>query len=252
MSETVAVGTPGSGPTVIETGVNDGVAKPAPQYVSDTAGMSASQSAALQFVDANRAEVMKASNPFLQRKYNQALAHAFEGAAAPEWIAANEQARADAAKNDHRPIAEGINDVQMGAELDPIQAGDVEKLVNRGVVQGQLPREVATEAAQMCLTAQLPPVVANALMDRLSRHAAEGYGLGTLSKEDQQELVEECAKLYGGYEKAQAEATLARKYLHSVGGQKMLDFVDKRGGSLAFDPRVINQLTYMARLKGLA
>lgn len=220
-------------------------------FRSDTTGMSESQTAALAFVDANRAAAMRADDPFLQRKVNQALAHAFGGGPAPEFLAQREQARADAAKNDQRPVGEG-DAVSVGAELDAITESDLQGIASRGVVSGQLPPDIAQEAASFCLAAQLPKIVSNVVVDRLAKHVRDGWGPGEMSDAELAELHEECVRAFGGEDKATAEAELARKYLHSAGGDALLAQADKIGGSLMYDPRVILQLSYLARAKGLA
>lgn len=249
------VSVPGFSGTVIESGIN-GPAAPAqsgpPAYVSDTTGMGKSQIAAMQFVDAARADLARdPNNVWLAKQNRQALGHALHGEAAPAWLPKSEAASAEAEKLGARVVNEG--DIpELEASFAPITEQDTGRLITRAVVVSNVPREVATEAVQFCMDAQLPRAVSEAVLDRLGKHATFGHGLDSeLSQEDAQTLQLDCARRLGGDEKAEAAASLARKYLHSVGGDALLANVDKRAGSLAFDPGLILQLAMMARVRGL-
>jgi hypothetical protein len=245
-----APGLPGA--TVIETSAQPAPSSPA--RVSDTTGMSESQAAAMRFVDANRAEAARdlgnVGPGSLNARINSALAHALHGEPAPSWLPKTEAAQAEAATQSERAVQEG--DIpELAAGLAPMTEQDAAQLVTRGTIVSALPREIASEVVSFGREAQLPRGTVEAILDRLGAHADRGGGLGEVSPEDAPALAERCARLLGGQEKAEREITLARKYLHSVGGDKLLAQVDKRAGSLGFAPDLILQLSYLARVKGL-
>lgn len=255
MESTPAVSVPGlPGVTVLEAGVNDGAAKaPAQLHRTDTAGMSETQAAAARWSDSHSAEIAAGtSNFFLLKQYREATQHAFGNAPAPSWLQQSEAAAVALAEAGARVVKDG-DMPGLAAAFEPITEKDTSQLINRAVVVSSLPREMATEAAQFCIDAKLPPAVADAVMDRLGKHAGMGHGPGTeaLTPADVETLSFECARMLGGQEKAAAEVSLARAYLHSVGGDKLLDYVDQKAGSLGFDPRLILQLSMMARARGL-
>ena len=181
-------------------------------------------------------------------KMGQLAQHVLNGKAKPDWYGEAKQNARDTSNAEHDSLAQSFE-----TALEPMTQTDFDKLVTRGVVAGQLDRAVATTAADFCRNAQLPGTVANVVMDRAGKHAAEGFGYGVkLSDADIQELTDGAIKAFGSIEKAEAETNLARKYLESVGGKKVLDFIDGDGaGSLGFDPRIILQLSYLARVKGI-
>lgn len=214
--------------------------------------MTPEQQSAVGHIDALRRQ---ASDPALGRaereqvmqKISQLQRHTFMGEAAPAWYGEH---KPDPKLTDMRPVSD--SDLGMEKHFVPIVEGDMAALVTRAVIVGQVGRGMATEAAQFCRGAQLPKVVSEAIVDRLAKHVSEGWGPGSeLSDADRADLASECIRAFGSEEKALAESTLARKYLHSVGGDALLANVDKRAGSLGYDPRVILQLSMMARARGL-
>jgi hypothetical protein len=227
-------------------------AAPAPVHQTDTAGMSESQAEAAAWVDSHSAEIPGTSNAFLLKQYREATQHAFGNAPAPSWLQQSEAAATALAEAGAKTVNE--SDMPgLAAEFEPMGEQHVDRLINRAVVTTSLPREMATEAAQFCLDAKLPQVVSEAVLDRLGKHNSHGHGPGTeaLTPADVETLSFECARMLGGAEKAAAEVTLARKYLHSVGGDALLATVDQRAGSLGYDPRLILQLSMIARARGL-
>ena len=135
--------------------------------VSDTAGMSETQTMALAWIDANRAAAMSGNDTVLARQMKVHLDHVFRGGAVPDSIAALDSSRAAAVAADSRPLAESIDDMQYGKQLDSITEFDTPALVNRSVVQG-CPREAATAGAELAVAAGLNKTVSNILMDRLT------------------------------------------------------------------------------------
>jgi hypothetical protein len=247
----VAVGMP-AGAEVYETGINGGAAKtPAPVHQTDTAGMSATQAEAAAWVDSHRAEIPGTSNAFLLKQYREATQHAFGSAPAPSWLQQSEDAATEL--NDLGAKAVNSDMPELAAAFQPITEQDTTQLINRAVITTSVPREVAAEVVAFAKDAQLPRGVTEGILDRLGKHAQDGFGLDAepLTQQDVQTLATECARMLGGDEKAQAEVTLARTYLRSVGGDALLATVDQRAGSLGFDPRLILQLSMMARARGL-
>lgn len=218
-------------------------------YQSDASGMSASQAAALKFVDAHRAQAVKGDNLALTKQINQALAHAFSGGPAPDFLAQRDAARADAAAADQTPITG--DELNLTEGFEPMHESGAERLITRAVVKG-LPREQANAVADFALSAKLPQVVAEILADRFAHHHGLGWGAGELSADDAAELAGECVQAFGSVERAEAEAALAEEYLAHIGGAALVAKVEKEFGSLLFDPKVILQFAMMARARGLA
>lgn len=256
MEQTHAVSMPAHpGSTVLVTDVNHGAANaPAPAKPIDKTGLSESQANSAQWLDSRGPEIAKgSSNPFLLREYREHVQHVFGDGPAPAGVPQSAESSEAALKQQGVQVVQDGDMPELAAAFAPIAEQDTGPLINRAVIVGNVPRETATEAAQFCLDAQLPRGVSEGIMDRIGKHASYGYGPGAeaLTPADVATLSTECARALGSEEKAAAEVTLARKYLHSVGGDKLLQYVDQKAGSLAFDPRLILQLSMMARARGL-
>lgn len=243
------------GATVLVTGVNHGETNaPAAAKPIDKTGLSESQTSSAHWLDKNGPEIAKgSSNPFLLRAYREHVQHVFGDGPAPAGVPQSPESSEAALEQQGVQVVQGGDMPELAAAFVPIAEQDTGPLINRAVIVGNVPRETAAEAAQFCLDAQLPRGVSEGIMDRIGKHASYGYGPGTeaLTPDDVATLSTECARALGGEDKAAAEVTLARKYLHSVGGDKLLDYVDQKAGSLAFDPRLVLQLSMLARAKGL-
>lgn len=254
IESTPAVSMPGFAGTVIETGINDGpapVAAPS-SYRVGPADLAGSKAEAARYAESVAPEIAAGtSNAFLLKQYREATQHAFGSAPAPSWLQQTEAAATALTELGAKAVNSDMP--ELAAAFQPITEQDTARLINRAVVTTSLPREMAAEAAQFCVDAKLPQVVSEAVLDRLGKHASMGHGPGTeaLTPADVETLSFECARVLGGQEKAEAEVNLARKYLHSVGGDKLLEYVDQKAGSLGFDPRLILQLSMMARVRGL-
>lgn len=227
---------------------------PAPQPVitpTDTTGMTPSQAEAMRYVDSVKPEILKGtSNAQLLARNTEALAHVFHNGPAPAWLQEpSGAAKAEAARQVDPDSVSGLH-----AAFTPMQASDVDGLVQHAVVATSLPREHAERAAGFALEAQLPAGVAKGLIDRLAHHRQHGGGLDAapLDAAEQEDLRQEAVRSLGGPEKAANEVRLARAYLESVGGAKLLAQVDNKAGSIGFDPRVILALSMLARSRGLA
>jgi hypothetical protein len=240
------------GVTVIETGVNDG-GEQAPgesTYVSETAGMSESQAAALRFVDQHRAAAMNGSDAIIQRQVNKALDHAFRNGPAPDFIAARDQARTDAAANDRRPVSESTDDIQVGAEFDPMSTAEAERIRHNAVLSGVTPADAAT-FAEFAVAAELPKIHADIIGKRLAHHASNGDGNLTLTESEHQDFYNEAARSFGSVEKLHEVNARARAYIESIPG--LANQVDTKfaNSSVLYDPRVLLSLAHLADVKGL-
>ena len=204
----------------------------------------------MRYVDANRAAAARDfDNLQLHDSLRAALDHALRDGPVPAFLQSAD-AKAEAANAGARVIDE--RDIPgLEKHFTPIAQRDVEGLVTRAVVVGQVERKLAHEVANFCLAAQLPQFVSEAVIDRFAKHTNEGWGLGKLSEADTQELAFECAHAFGSAEKAYAEIELGRKYLEKVGGKTLLEYFDTNAGSLAADPKLILQLSMMARARGI-
>lgn len=245
----VAPGLP-AGVKVVETGVNDGAAKapaPGPAFVSDTAGMSDSQAAAIRWVDANRAALAaNTSNLLLQRQNKAALAHVFHGGPVPDFLPKSTEQQAQDAERNARE-ADSDRDA-MEAAAAPMQAEEREHVATHGRIAG-LPAEIAGEVADFAAKAELPVSLAKQVTERVAQHERGGWGLAAaLSAEDHAELRAECSRRFGGEEKMLTEAGLAHAYLKHIG---LAHWADRRAGSLQYDPPTILALAFKARQLGL-
>jgi len=221
----------------------------APAYVSDVTGMTESQTAAMRFVDETRSELARnLDNLPLREKHREALNHAIHNGPTPGWLVPKSPEQVEAESRSIDPDSIG----GLQAAFAPMQASDVEGLVQHAVVTSQLPRPQAQTVADFALKAQMPAGLAKQLVDRAAKHHAGGWLDGPISEAESRELAEESARLMGGTEKAAAEIALARRYLEHVGGQTLLDWIDKGAGSLAFDVPTIRSLATLARARGIS
>jgi hypothetical protein len=154
----------------------------------------------------------------------------------PNWYAQTPDARM-VDQSPHDSLAASLADV-----ANTLTKQDSDQITALGKLRGLTPDQAGT-IAEFAAAAGLDKSTAKTLMERAAHHANTGW-FGPLSKQDVQELQSECARSFGGVEKAAKESALARKYLKSVGLENA-DF-----GSLSWDPATILAFAYRGRLLG--
>lgn len=215
-------------------------------YVSDTSGMSASQAAAMRYVDITRAAVAKDptghSTFTLRQQHREALAHAFHGEAAPAWLQTGEQKSAE-------QVAAGMRESEpLGEALAPAwaPASDSElDSVRHGATLNGMASEVADAFVTVAKAMQLPASHARNIAGRIAIHHRELGGDLQLSDDERADYLEQATHALGGVERATEVVESAMAYLDSVGMLKQLE-----NTSLIYDPAILITLASLQTSKG--
>lgn len=236
-----AVAAPGMpGVTAIETSLAP-KASVQSAHVTDTAGMDSPHAAAAKWQDAKRSELAAGSSDQRLLRENRQIMEFLSGKAdAPDWLAAEQgQAQTEAGKQgqaqtEHPPGYEPAGDAQLSAVRT--------HAVNLGV-----PPEMADELTAFAKAAALPEIQAGVLAKRLAHHIQEsGSADLTLGPLEQQELIDEAVRSFGGRDKLADVSNRARAYLQSV-SPELVKLVDTKlaNSSIVLDPRVLLALAQL-------
>lgn len=250
---TPAVAMPGmpAGATIIETSTQPQApaAEGPPAFVSSTEGMSASQAAAMAFVDANRAAAVRdlgnAGPGSLNSRINAALAHALHDGPAPTWLKV-ENATADTGAPRIVPDGELPG---MAAVYEPMQEAEAGHLRASAGIYGVPPAD-ADALTNFCITAKIPATLADGIARRAAHHLQTRGCSEPMTAEEAADLHHETARVLGGQEKYEVLNAKARAYIESM-GPEAVRFVDEKAGSLIFDPRILIALAGLADARGI-
>jgi hypothetical protein len=253
MSETtVAVSAPGlPGATVIETGINDGAAAPAPTgpaFVSPTDGMSTSQAAAMRWVDTNRSALARdPNNIYLVRQNRAALDHALRGGPPPDWLPAD---ASQGAKADAKPSAAKVDPDSSGFAhvADEMRPEELAHYRTAGVNLGLHPA-VSETMAHLAGEYKIPRAAANDLQTVAVQHlgGADAFdSIPVLDDAQQAEMYAAAVEKYGEDVITDLSAQ-ARQVLADKGLLEHFDNLGLTKSSMAFDRRALRALIFWGK-----
>jgi hypothetical protein len=227
--------------------MTDNAPAPGPAFVSDTTGMTESQSQAMRFVDETRAELAAdLNNLALKVRHTEALDHVFRGGPAPKWLTPKtaEQIAAEAQPVDQDSIP------GMAAAFEPMSEADSDHVRHTAVLHGVPPAD-ADALTKFCRDAQIPATHAKGIAERVAKHIKGGHGT-MLTAEESAEFYDAAIHSFGTAGRFEATRAKARAYIESL-PPNVAQFVDQRiaGTSLAYDPRILIALAALADARGV-
>lgn len=250
-----AITAPGlPGVTVIETSLQPkapALASAAPAFVSDTAGMSPSQVAAMRYVDSNRAAAARdLGNQALHKAMAQAADHALNGGPQPSFIVVDPNAAPEAVGS--KSAAMDPDSVPEFAHLaEAMRPEELAHYRTAGVNLGLHPA-VSETMAMLAGDFKIPRAVANDLQTVAVKHFGGPEALESIPVLDDAGLAELQAAAVAKYgEDAISDLSAqARQVLADKGLLQQFDDLGLTRSSLAFDRRALRALIYWGKMNG--
>jgi hypothetical protein len=249
-----AVTAPGFPGTVIETGLQpQAPASTTPAFTSPTDGMSASQAAAMRFVDSTRAALARdLNNQVLAKQHRAALDHAVRGGPKPDFIAVDSEAAAAAnpTQTSSEPADMTGEDVSGFAHLaDTMAPEEIAQYRAVGVNLGLHPA-VSETMATMAAEFGIPRAIANDIQQVAVGHFGGPDASDSIPVLDEAALAEMQA---GAVAKYGAEViadltTQARQVLADKGLLQKFDELGLTNSSMAFDRRTLRSIIFWGKM----